>query len=205
MPSIFPGPGPAPARRGLAVLPALALLLLLAAPAWAGGGWVQVARVNDGDTLTVHLQGKPVLVRLIGVDAPEMAYSKSLYRKAQRAGRSATQEARAGAASREALLKLLAVGDKVRLKDGRPQTDKRDRYGRLLAFVYLADGRLLNQVMIAQGWAQAYRSFAYQHKEAFLEAQSEARRERRGLWAPGQAYYLERNTGSSPLRLNSKP
>lgn len=184
---------------------ALLGLLLNASLAWAGGHGVEVARVNDGDTITVHLGGRPELVRLIGVDAPETVHSKSLARKAKSSGRSATEEAKAGAASREALLKLVAVGDKVRLVDGRPQTRKRDRYGRLLAFVYSADGKLLNQEMIAQGWARAYRSFDYRHKSDFLRAESEARLARRGLWAKGEAYDLERRTRVSPSRLNSRP
>ncbi|MCB2192123.1 MAG: thermonuclease family protein [Deltaproteobacteria bacterium] len=184
---------------------ALLGLLLAASLAWAGSLTVEVARINDGDTITVHLRGKPELVRLIGVDAPETAHSKSLARKAKNAGRSATEEAKAGAASREAMRKLVAVGDKVRLVDGRPQTRKRDRYRRLLAFVYLSDGRLLNQEMIAQGWAHAYRSFNYRHKSDFLKAENGARLARRGLWAKGQAYDLERRTRVSPFRLNSRP
>jgi len=184
---------------------ALPVLLLLATLAWSGAATVEVARVNDGDTITVHLSGRPELVRLIGVDAPETVHSKSLARKARSAGRSATEEAQAGAASRKAMLKLVAVGDKVRLLDGRPQTSKRDRYGRLLAFVYLADGKLLNQEMIAQGWAKAYRSFNFRHKSDFLGAESEARLARRGLWAKGEAYDLERRTRVSPSRLNSRP
>ncbi|MFH2126030.1 MAG: thermonuclease family protein [Pseudomonadota bacterium] len=184
---------------------ALLGLLLAAVLAWAGGQGVEVARVNDGDTITVQLGGRPELVRLIGVDAPETVHSKSLARKARSAGRSATEEAQAGAASREALLKLVAVGDKVRLVDGRPQTHKRDRYGRLLAFVYSAGGKLLNQEMIAQGWARAYRSFDYRHKSDFLRAESEAHLARRGLWAKGEAYDLERRTRVSPSRLNSRP
>lgn len=184
---------------------ALLSLLLMAALAWAGAATVEVARVNDGDTITVHLGGRPELVRLIGVDAPETVHSKSLARKAKHSGRSATQKAQAGAASRAALLKLVAVGDKVRLVDGRPQTRKRDRYGRLLAFVYLADGKLLNQEMIAQGWAKVYRSFNFRHKSDFLRAESQARLARRGLWAKGGAYDLERRTRVSPSRLNSRP
>lgn len=160
-------------------------LLLAAVLAGAGEPPAQVLRINDGDTLTVRLGGRQELVRLIGVDAPEMSYSKSLARKAQKAGRSPEAEARAGAASRAALLELVAHGEVVRLVDGRPQTPQRDRYGRRLAFVYLADGRLLNRELIAQGWARAYRSFAYRHKSDFLRAEKQARQAKRGLWAQG--------------------
>ncbi|MBU2517329.1 MAG: thermonuclease family protein [Proteobacteria bacterium] len=171
--------------RALIRSAALLGLLLLAAVAWAGSGGVEVLRVNDGDTITVRLKGKPELVRLIGVDAPETVHSKSLARKAKSSGRSEEQEARAGAASRAALLGLVAVGERVRLVDGRPRSEKRDRYGRLLAFVYLTDGRLLNQELIAQGWARAYRGFGYRHKSDFLRAEEKARQARRGLWAKG--------------------
>lgn len=158
-------------------------LLLVAALAWAGAQEVEVLRVNDGDTLTVRLEGKMELVRLIGVDAPESSFSKALTRRGQRSGRSPLAEARAGAASRAALEGMVQVGDTVHLLDGRPQSDRRDRYGRLLAFVYLADGRLLNQELIAQGWARAYRRFDYRHKNEFMRAEKEARLARRGLWA----------------------
>ncbi len=171
-----------PSRRWLG-LAALLALLLGAALARAEAPWVKVLRINDGDTITVRLEGKLELVRLIGVDAPEMSFSKALTRKALRAERSPLAEARAGSASRAALEEMLSVGDTVRLLDGRPQSPRRDRYGRLLAFVYLSDGRLLNLEMIAQGWARAYRSFDYRHKREFLEAEKQARQAKRGLWA----------------------
>lgn len=167
--------------RGAALLG----LLLAAALAWAEAPRVEVLRINDGDTITVRLDGKRELVRLIGVDAPETINSKSLTRKAGHAGRSIEQEARAGAASRAGMLGMVATGDMVRLVDGRPQSPKRDRYGRLLAFVYLADGRLLNQELIAQGWARTYRRFDYRHKGAFSRAEKQARQARRGLWDKG--------------------
>lgn len=187
--------------RGAALLG----LLLLAAVAWAEAPAAGVLRINDGDTITVRLGGKSELVRLIGVDAPETSFSKSLARKAKQAGRSLLAEAQAGAASRAALEGMVQVGDTVHLLDGRPQSERRDRYGRRLAFVYLADGRLLNLELIAQGWARAYRSFDYRHKRDFLEAEKQARQARRGLWEKGGAYDLERRTGVSPSKANSRP
>ena len=59
---------------------------------------------------------------------------------------------------------------------------RRDRHQRLLAYVYLPDGRMLNQRLISQGWARAFRKFNYRHKENFLRLQKSARAEKRGLW-----------------------
>ena len=161
---------------------ALALVLGLALLAWAGGRQAVVLYVNDGDTITVRLAGKKELVRLIGVDAPETGHSKALEHRARQRNRKPRYEAAAGRDSRRAAMRLVRKGDTVTLLDGRPHSGERDRYGRLLAFVYLPNGRLLNQELIANGWARVYRRFEYRHKKDFLRAQKQARQEKRGLW-----------------------
>ncbi|MCF8032109.1 MAG: thermonuclease family protein [Desulfarculaceae bacterium] len=170
-----------PARLALALL----LTLALTCAAWAGARQAEVVHVNDGDTITVRIKGRRELVRLIGVDAPESGYSKGLARRAKKRHRTPEQEAEAGKASRQGMLGLVKEGDAVVLVDGRPQSAPRDRYGRLLAFVYLPDGRLLNQELIAQGWARVYQRFEFRHKADFLLAEKEARKAKRGLWAKG--------------------
>lgn len=163
----------------------LALVLGLALSAWAGSQQAEVVYVNDGDTITVRLKGKDRLVRLIGVDAPETGHSKGLERRARRHGRAPRQEAEAGRTARAALGRLVKKGDTVTLVDGRPQSKLTDRYGRMLAFVYLPGGRMLNQELIAGGWARVYRRFDFRHKTDFVRAEKEARQARRGLWVQG--------------------
>jgi micrococcal nuclease len=58
----------------------------------------------------------------------------------------------------------------------------RDRYGRILAYVFLPDGTLFNQRLLADGYAHVYTGHPYARMDAFLEAQREARRAGRGLW-----------------------
>jgi len=169
-------------RPRFAPLAALGLALLLAVgPAWAEVT-ARVLRVNDGDTITVLLRGRQERVRLIGVDAPETALSQGLARRARRRGRTAKQEAALGAAVRRALLSVLSEDDQVRLAWG-PQ--RRDQHRRLLAYVYLPDGRLLNRWLIEEGWARAFRGFGHQYQKEFLRLEERARREGRGLWAQG--------------------
>lgn len=164
-------------------LAALGLALLLAAwPAWADGQPARVDYVVDGDTVTVWLRGKSELVRLIGVDAPETTHSKGLARRARRYERPEQQEAALGAAARQAARGLLVPGEVVRLAWDQ---QRRDRHGRLLAYLFLPDGRMLNALLISRGWARAFRKFAYRHKKRFLGLEQQARQAQRGLWTQG--------------------
>ena len=101
-----------------------------------GGGAERVAarvvRHTDGDTLWLSGIGK---VRLIGVDTPEV------YGGVECFGRRAS-----GFVER-----IVPVGARVRYRLG---IEERDRYGRALAYVWLADGRFLNRLLVARGYAQ---------------------------------------------------
>ena len=88
--------------------------------------------MTDGDTL--HL-GDLGSVRLIGIDTPEV------YDEPECFGREASEFAKS----------LLPLGTRVRYRVG---VEERDRYGRLLAYVWLPDGRMLNRLMIDKGYAQ---------------------------------------------------
>jgi micrococcal nuclease len=96
------------------------------------GRHARVTKVTDGDT--IHL-GSLGPVRLIGIDTPEV------YRGEECFGREASAFAE----------RLLPPGTRVRYRVG---VDERDRYGRLLAYVWLPDGRMVNRVMVEQGYAQ---------------------------------------------------
>jgi len=77
--------------------------------------------------------------------------------------------------------KNLVEGKKVRLEF---DVQKRDRYDRLLAYVYLEDGTFVNAEIVRQGYAQVMTippNVKYQ--ELFLRLQKEARENGRGLWS----------------------
>lgn len=178
--------GPRKAAAGLVLG-----LILLAALSWtpaaqadADGVWVRVWRVNDGDTLTVRYRGRDERVRLLGVDAPETGHSQKLERAAARAGRSQGQEARLGDLARDYVAGLVGPGDRARLvfENG---GERRDDHKRLLAWVWLADGRQLNQLLVAEGYARVYRRCRCQGLDRLLRLEDQARRQGRGLWALG--------------------
>lgn len=135
----------------------------------------RVLWVYDGDTLDVETVGK---VRLIGIDTPEREDSgrdQYLVKK----GIPAARQREIYHAAKAFNIKYVK-GQKVSLSLGEPP---RDRHGRLLAYVHLPDGRLLNQLLIEQGLAVVYRRFAFKLKKEFLAAESRARQSAVGLWA----------------------
>jgi micrococcal nuclease len=120
-----------------------------------------VTRNTDGDTLWLSGIGK---VRLIGVDTPEVF------------GRHECFGEQASAFTR----KVLPVGRHVRYRLG---VDPYDRYGRALAYVYLADGRMFNELLAARGYATPLTippnvDFA----DRFVTAARHAREAHLGLW-----------------------
>ena len=60
--------------------------------------------------------------------------------------------------------------------------DLRDRYGRLLAYIYTADGDCFNAALIREGYGYAYTRYPFQFMEEFRALEQEARNARRGLW-----------------------
>jgi micrococcal nuclease len=131
-------------------------------------GVYRVERVVDGDTLVL---ANGVRVRLIGADTPETVKPNS---PVEFCGPEATRFTRDLVAGREVSVKF----------DG----DRIDRYGRLLAVVWIGD-RMLNEELIRAGLARARTQYNYSQatKARFLKAQAEARAARRGIWSAGAA------------------
>lgn len=116
--------------------------------------WFDVERVIDGDTVEVIIDNKKESIRLIGIDAPELTDSSMK-------GKLATE-------SKEYLKKLLE-NKKFRLENDETQTD-RDIYGRLLRYIFLEDGTLINKKMIESGMAEEYTFKApYKYQREFRE------------------------------------
>jgi micrococcal nuclease len=153
----------------------LALLFGAVFPAAADEVRGRVSWVYDGDTLMVDGVGK---IRLLGIDTPEKE-SSARDNTFRRAG-IAPRQLRRGAKSATAFLIRIAKGQVVTLAFDR---DRMDRHGRTLAYVTLADGRMLNRELLHAGWAIVYQRFDFRYKDDFLRAEAAARSAGRGLWA----------------------
>ena len=135
-----------------------------------------VTRAVDGDTLQLSNGEK---VRLIGVDTPESSNNSKLRRDAKRTGQDAKEIIKMGKEA-AAFTRDLVQGKNVRLEF---DVQKRDKYGRLLAYAFLEDGTFVNAEIMKAGYAQVMTippNVKYQ--ELFLKLEREARESKRGLW-----------------------
>ncbi|MFM7820840.1 MAG: thermonuclease family protein [Actinomycetota bacterium] len=128
----------------------------------------RVVKVVDGDTLVVSVQNQIETVRLIGVNTPETVHPT---KGVECFGPEASQFTKS----------TLKIGTVVRLaRDDEP----RDRYQRLLVYLFLVDGRFFNELLIDKGMA---RTLSIEPNTAYarLLAQHEARarKNRAGLWS----------------------
>ncbi|GBD24629.1 Thermonuclease [bacterium HR29] len=132
----------------------------------------QLLRVIDGDTIAVVVGGQSETVRLIGVDAPELHHP--------------TRGAEPYGAEAAAYLARLLAGQRFCLER---DISERDRYGRLLRYVWLEDGTLVNEALVAAGMAMVvtYPPDVKYAASRFLPAQTAAREAGRGLWGEAAA------------------
>ena len=128
----------------------------------------QVIAVEDGDTISVAMNGKKEKIRFIGVDTPE---TKDPRKAVQCFGKNASE-----------YTKQKINQGAVRLESDELNTN-RDRYNRLLRYVYLPDGTLLNAQIIKDGYGFAYTSFPFTKKDEFKRIENNAREQNKGLWA----------------------
>lgn len=126
-----------------------------------------VIRVVDGDTIIVNFEGKEERVRLIGVDTPESVHPDAS--KNTECGRIASEFTKSRLESKKVGLEF--------------DVQERDRYGRLLAYVYL-DGAMFNKTLLSEGMAQisTYPPNT-KYVDEFQVLATQAREANKGLWA----------------------
>jgi endonuclease YncB( thermonuclease family) len=132
--------------------------------------YYSVSSVVDGDTIKISMNGKVETLRLIGIDTPETVDPR---KPVQCFGKEASNKG-----------KELLNGKKVRIEMDSTQGE-RDKYSRLLAYVYRDDGLFFNKYMIEQGYAHEYTyNTPYKYQTEFKTAEKNARISQLGLWNP---------------------
>lgn len=141
------------------------------------GKYYIVKKAVDGDTLKLSDGRK---VRLIGIDTPEVHYSNKLLKDAKKSNKDVKDIQDMGKKA-WAFTKKLVEGKKVRLEY---DVDRKDRYGRTLAYVYLEDNTFVNARIVEEGYAQV---MTYppnvKYADLFVDLQRKARESGKGLWA----------------------
>ncbi|MEK7151838.1 MAG: thermonuclease family protein [Patescibacteria group bacterium] len=130
-----------------------------------------VTKVVDGDTIALRMNGITETIRLIGINTPETVDPRTAVLCF---GTEASNKA-----------KELLMGKQVRIEKDPSQGD-RDKYGRLLAYVYREDGLFFNKYMIEKGYAYEYTyNIPYKYQSEFKAAQKSAEAKKYGLWGNG--------------------
>jgi micrococcal nuclease len=148
----------------------LTLLIANTAEALPGRPYV-VTAIHDGDTISVRVAG-PIKsgqntdrLRLIGIDAPEMRQGKW------------------GHAAKKRLKNL--IGRSSHSVNLELDIEHRDKYGRLLGYIWSSDGSMLNEQMVEEGYAVLYTVPPnVRYSDRFIRAEKKARGKRLGIWGP---------------------
>lgn len=142
-----------------------AIMAVIPAPGMASQALqnARVAMVHDGDTVTIELDGKKVRSRLIGIDAPESGQKPW------------------GDRAKSHLKKILkAAGYRVLVE---MDVTKYDKYNRLLCYLWLDEKRMVNEIMVRDGYAVLFTIQPNsKHADLLKKAQAEARSDKRGIW-----------------------
>ena len=128
-----------------------------------------VVKIVDGDTLDINVPDvnhNYTRIRLLGVDSPE---TRSQYSSVMYFGPEAAEFAEKSALVKQATIYL-------------EEHNTRGKYGRLLAYVQLPDGRFLNEVLLAEGFAYSDLRFRHSLYQKYKQLESSARRQQKGLW-----------------------
>ncbi len=152
----------------------------------------QVVSVTDGDTIKVDLNGTTETLRLIGIDTPETVDPR---KPVQCFGEEASKKA-----------KETLTGKKVSL-EADPTQGERDKYQRLLRYVYLEDGTSFNKWMIQEGYAHeyTYQSNPYKYQTEFKDAERSARDNKKGLWGNMCNGDTTQSASTPPLSTTTTP
>src|SRR4051812_8352880 len=130
-------------------------------------GLYSVAHFVDGDTIALNMNGKVEKVRFVGIDTPETHKPNT---PVQCYGPAAA-----------AYTKNIIGSRRVRLVSDSLSTD-RDRYDRLLRYVYLQDGTFVNEKLVQNGYAFYYPYFPFTKSQQFEADQAAAMAARKGVW-----------------------
>lgn len=133
-------------------------------------GYYDVVSIADGDTITVDMEGKKEKIRFIGVDTPEIYHG----------GNTAPSECYGEKA--KAFTEASIDNKRVKLVAD-DKGSNRDKYGRLLRYVYNYQNMSLDETLVSEGYGFAVDGFSYSKKQEYLDLMKDAETGKKGLWA----------------------
>ncbi len=132
-----------------------------------------VARIVDGDTIWVRINGEDEKIRLLGIDTPE---TEKDFTPVECYADQAEDYLTELLASKQVALLTSKIGDQV------------DQYDRLLRYVF-ADGKDVGAELVAQGYAFAFRRYPHDRMVYYVQLETEAKQNKKGMWNPENCSY----------------
>ncbi|MBA4496195.1 thermonuclease family protein [Paenactinomyces guangxiensis] len=129
----------------------------------------RVVEVIDGDTVKVKLDGEEETVRMLLIDTPETNHREK-------------GEQPFGSQAKRFVTKLLPPGKEVLLEKGE---NERDKYGRLLAYLYLDEQTSVQQLLLERGLARVAYVFEpdAKYEDFYRQLENSAKKKSLGIWS----------------------
>jgi len=145
-------------------------------------------RVVDGDGLILRnlMDNSEEEIRFLGIDAPEIKKCWKLDQDERETHIAGQLLMLLGRMSLKFLIELIPPGTKLSME--LEQMDHVDIYGRTLAYIYLPDGRCVNEIMIAEGYAKPYSRFYCREQTNYQILNMKAKNERKGLYGVVESF-----------------
>ncbi len=139
-----------------------------------------VTRIIDGDILQALYGEREKRIRLIGIDSPESRVNMKTKKEANMSEQDIKTIIEMGRKAKEFVDSLVKRGDLITIEF---DVQERDRHGRLLCYVYLSNGKMLNEEIVKAGYANVLSIPPnVKYKDKFLRAYKQARNGKVGLW-----------------------
>ena len=144
---------------------------------------LKVKRFVDGDGLIAenYCTKKEFEIRLYGIDAPEMSYCNKIKKDERELNLPAALLIKLGYLSFEFLKSNISIGDKCTLVQ--EKNNLHDKYKRSLGYLILNDGRVLNEIMIKEGYAKPYNDVFCEMLPMYQEWNLQAKIDLKGLYS----------------------
>lgn len=146
----------------------------------------KVVSVVDGDTIKVSINGSTETIRIIGLNTPETVDPR---KEVECFGKEASNKAKELLSNKTVTLEV------------DPSQGERDKYGRLLRYVFMDNGTDFSKYMITNGYAYEYTyNTPYKYQSSYKSAQSQAQANKTGLWAPNTCNGSLATTAKTPTK-----
>jgi micrococcal nuclease len=139
-------------------------------------------RVVDGDGIILNnlFNKSEEEIRFLGIDAPELKKCRKLFQDERETHMPGELLIQLGRLSFNFMKEIVLPGARITIE--LEKSDHTDLYGRTLAYVYLPDGRCLNEIMIAEGYAKPFSRYSCRELANYQVLNMKARNERKGLY-----------------------